>query len=512
MSVENVQEGPFLTRLSSLPLVTSAIDQATDMYERTKESNRLLKYTLQTAEVGVKKVASTAQPVVTKLEAPINKLNNLACGQLDKLQQNYPIITQSTEQIYEQTKNLYDIKFKPAVDKVAVVTNKVGHIKTYTTEKIDGVKRYTNGAIQGAKTYTYGKVEGVTTSTTSTIQGVKGYTTSAVHGVTNYTTDRVHGAKAYGLGKLSVVREYSTSQMTVALDSVYGKMLTETLDKLLQATEDFVDYYLPAEEESEKDTPIKNGPKTTTRLRTLGSKAKRGVFARALTQFQQLQQQSKEAMVNLTHTVDLIEYAKNAQGHVKDTLTSTGDRFQYYWKEINRPEDDDTQTTKMTGEEEMEGQEDNHHKSMKFSEALEQRLLASARRLTLQLKRGVHVVSTHLPVLPPQIKDRVTSAKNFVDELYCKLTTATSLNDLPKLLLDQTRERLGHVQETISFVADYIVSSWALRWLVKQEDKALENSKTPEDKALEKSESSEDKDMETSESSEPGDNEGNTYL
>ena len=66
-----VQSDPhFLQRVGSLPIVTTAIDQLANIYQNTKESNRLVKYTLETAEVGVKTVAQTAMPVVNRLEKP----------------------------------------------------------------------------------------------------------------------------------------------------------------------------------------------------------------------------------------------------------------------------------------------------------------------------------------------------------------------------------------------------------------------------------------------------------
>ena len=56
----------------------------------------------------------------------------MACGQLDKLEQTYPIITQPTEQVYQQTKNLYDINVKPAVDKVTLLTDKVRDVTNHS--------------------------------------------------------------------------------------------------------------------------------------------------------------------------------------------------------------------------------------------------------------------------------------------------------------------------------------------------------------------------------------------
>jgi len=534
---EVISKDQFLTRLTSLPLVTSALDQASSMYERTKESNQLLKYTLQTAEVGMKTVAETAKPVVGKLETPMSKLNDLACGQLDKLEQAYPIIAQPTEEVYQQTKQLCDVKLKPAMDRVNSVSGKVDQVKTYTADTIEGIKKYTtttvdgvkaystdtingvkgytnnaiqgaktytadkissvksysadtiegvkgytNGAIKGAKTYTADTIISVTNSTTKGIEGIKGYTSSKVQGVKQYTTnkatgvknytmDTVDGVRKYSLNKVSLVQEYSSSQLTVALNTPYSQAVVQKLESLLQATETLLDYYLPADKEEDTQGEIcKEQPnKPLARLSNMSIKARHRMYARAMNQLQQIQVRSKEALGKLTHTVDLIEYAKSnisdANDQVRQKLTWAGKKAAYYWEEINKPEEEQIEMKRLT-EDGDEVEEEEPYTEDAVAQTVEKRLLASARQMTLQLKKGFHVMSSHLPNWAPQIKDRLSSAKNFTDQLHEKFSTATSLNDLPKQLLDQTKENLSHLQETLSVVADSVKSYWVLSWLL----------------------------------------------
>ncbi len=47
---------------------------------------------------------------------------------------------------------------------------------------------------------------------------------------------------------------------------------------------------------------------------------------------------------------------------------------------------------------------------------MERRLIATARHLTLRLKRGVSTVSNR--VLPTAVQDRLTQARNYTDDLY----------------------------------------------------------------------------------------------
>lgn len=69
-SCTHEQDPRFLERVGSLPIVTTAIDQLAQIYQYTKGTNAYVKYTLETAEAGVKSVTQTALPVMNKLEKP----------------------------------------------------------------------------------------------------------------------------------------------------------------------------------------------------------------------------------------------------------------------------------------------------------------------------------------------------------------------------------------------------------------------------------------------------------
>ncbi len=64
------QSENFVNKVSSLPMVASTMSQMSSMYNWTKESNGMIKYTLETAEKTVAVAASTAKPVVDRLEKP----------------------------------------------------------------------------------------------------------------------------------------------------------------------------------------------------------------------------------------------------------------------------------------------------------------------------------------------------------------------------------------------------------------------------------------------------------
>ncbi|KAF9206297.1 hypothetical protein BGZ49_002690 [Haplosporangium sp. Z 27] len=69
---------PFISRMSSFPLVNSAIKA----YESSKQNSKVMKYGAEMVESGVK---SLSKPVFDKLEPKLGQLDDFACRQLDKV-------------------------------------------------------------------------------------------------------------------------------------------------------------------------------------------------------------------------------------------------------------------------------------------------------------------------------------------------------------------------------------------------------------------------------------------
>ena len=208
----------FLNRVGQLPLVTSTMDQLGSLYTRTKESNRLVNMTLTTAESGVKVITVSAMPVLNKLEKPIGAIDNMACSQLDRLQDKYPVIAKPTEEVVKETKDLYNstLILKPTVDKLTAVT----------LYGVDGCKTVTQYGVDGCKTVTQ-------------------YGADKYNGVKNYGVEKVEGVKKYTAETLEGVKDYSTAKVGDVVTSHYGKVALSTVDSLLDVTEDLLDHYLP---------------------------------------------------------------------------------------------------------------------------------------------------------------------------------------------------------------------------------------------------------------------------
>lgn len=68
MEQEQIANEQFINRLGNLPVVSSAWTQACDIYNRTKDSNAILRATCNLAEGSVQTVVTTAKPYVEKYQ------------------------------------------------------------------------------------------------------------------------------------------------------------------------------------------------------------------------------------------------------------------------------------------------------------------------------------------------------------------------------------------------------------------------------------------------------------
>ncbi|NXQ59055.1 PLIN3 protein, partial [Anthoscopus minutus] len=92
-----------VSRVANLALVSCAWGAVASAYSHTKESHPCMRSVCNAAEKGVKTLtaaaASSAQPLLTRLEPQISTANTLACKGLDKLEEKLPILQQPPERV-----------------------------------------------------------------------------------------------------------------------------------------------------------------------------------------------------------------------------------------------------------------------------------------------------------------------------------------------------------------------------------------------------------------------------
>ncbi|XP_035529025.1 perilipin 6 [Morone saxatilis] len=98
-------------RVSRLPLVRSALQSVTLAYSEVKGRHPLLGLMGGVAEVGVRSVSHVAMtratPLLQSLEPQIEVANSFALVGLDRLEKNFPILNQSTDEVVGHLKDAF---------------------------------------------------------------------------------------------------------------------------------------------------------------------------------------------------------------------------------------------------------------------------------------------------------------------------------------------------------------------------------------------------------------------
>ncbi|XP_028435590.1 perilipin 6 [Perca flavescens] len=103
MSQRKHQESSAVLRVSALPLVRSALQSVTSAYSEVKGRSALLALVGGVAELAVSSVSHAAMtratPLIQSLQPQIEVANSLALVGLERLERNFPVLHQSTDEV-----------------------------------------------------------------------------------------------------------------------------------------------------------------------------------------------------------------------------------------------------------------------------------------------------------------------------------------------------------------------------------------------------------------------------
>lgn len=146
------QECDFISRVTLLPVVRAAMDTTVGAYQKAKEMNGLVNFTLSNAEKTAYFAAGKAKPMVDRFETQIGFVDVLACRTLDKLEKTVPIIKKTPEEIYGESKRMYEeIVVKPAL-------TRYNNIKDYGVGKALALKDFGVAKATTLANTTYGQM------------------------------------------------------------------------------------------------------------------------------------------------------------------------------------------------------------------------------------------------------------------------------------------------------------------------------------------------------------------
>ncbi|XP_075451165.1 perilipin-2-like [Ascaphus truei] len=385
------QQQNVVARLVNLPLVSSTYNMVSSAYDNTKDNHPYLMSVCDVAEKSVKTIISVANtgalPIIQKLEPQIAIANNYACMGLDKIEEKLPVLYQPSDKVISN-----------ASDALAGAKDTVMH-------SITGVVDKTKGAVHGSVEMTKAVVNG----------GIK-----------------------------------------TVLGSRVVQMVSSGVDTALTKSETLLDQYLPlTEEELAKEATNLEGfevgtekPNYYIRLGSLSSKLRKRAYQQTLTWVKDVKCRSQEAISQLHHTVDLIEYARKNMDSANQKMHNAQEQLYNSWVEWKS----------STGQSATDEAQNTEH--------IESHTLAIAQNMSQQLQTTCLSLVSSIHGLPQNIQDKAHSISAMAGDIYQNFHSASSFREVSDGLLTTSREQLQKMKDSLDDVMDYLVHNTPLNWMV----------------------------------------------
>uniref|UniRef100_A0A8C2FR63 Perilipin n=1 Tax=Cyprinus carpio TaxID=7962 RepID=A0A8C2FR63_CYPCA len=381
-----------VSRVSNLPLVSSACGAVYNAYSSTKDSVPLLKGVMEVAESGVRTLGAAAstgsKPILDRLEPQIAVVNEYAIKGLEKVEENLPILQQPADKLVSDT---------------------VGMVY----QSVTGAKDAVVGAVLG---------------------GVEKTRMAVAGGINTVMGTRV------------------------------GQMVSNGVDKALTQSEDWVDQNLPISEKElaalaeprpgeEEGFIVTSRPSYFVRLGKLSAKVRERALEQSLIRARKARDTTHAAVTQMTSTMDLLESARATMASANRQLGGAPEQLLQRWKEWKEGQPKELQEN-VTAE--VDTAKDNE-------EELESRALSMVRGLSDQLKVACSGVVSSVQGLPGTVQEQLLNARHTVGELQASLSSTKTLTPM---LLEQTRQQVGQVRQSLDGVVEYLLNNTPLNWLV----------------------------------------------
>uniref|UniRef100_A0A7N9I9Y9 Perilipin n=1 Tax=Macaca fascicularis TaxID=9541 RepID=A0A7N9I9Y9_MACFA len=458
-----------VTRVISLPLVSSTYDLMSSAYLSTKDQYPYLKSVCEMAEKGVKTITSVAMtsalPIIQKLEPQIAVANIYACKGLDRIEERLPILNQPSTQGLALSPRLSAVAQSRLT--AALANRQISYLFTSfappAIPKDWQIVANAKGAVTGAKDAVTTTVTGAKDSVASTITGVMDKTKGAVTGSVEKTKSVVSGS------------------INTVLGSRMMQLVNSGVENALTKSELLVEQYLPlTEEELEKEAKKVEGfdvvqkPSYYVRLGSLSTKLRSRAYQQALSRVKEAKQKSQETISQLHSTVHLIEFARKNVHSANQKIQDAQDKLYLSWVEWKRSIGyDDT---------------DESH----CAEHIESRTLEIARNLTQQLQTTCHNLLSNIQGVPQNIQDQAKHMGVMAGDIYSVFRSAASFKEVSDSLLTSSKGQLQKMKESLDDVMDYLVNNTPLNWLVGPFYPQLTESQNAQDQGAEMDKSSQE--------------------
>ncbi|XP_035509787.1 perilipin-3 isoform X1 [Morone saxatilis] len=387
-----------VSRVSNLPLVSSACEVVSSAYSSTKDSVPLLKGVMDAAESGVRTLGAAAttgsKPLLDIIEPQLATVNEYALKGLDKMEENLPIL------------------HKPA-DKV--VSDTVGMVY----QSVAGAKDAVVGAVMGGVELTRAAVSG---------------------GILTAMGTRMGQMVSSGMG-LALSRS------------------EDWVDQNLPLTER--ELAAVAEPATGEVTTLSASPSYFVRLGKLSAKVQERALQQSLVRARHARDNTYTAVAQITSTLDLLESARTSLGTASNQIGGASEQLLQRWTEWKQKQAGAGQTesepdgTKDEAEQ-LEGRVLSmvHSLSDQLKSACSnvvtsaqglpgavQDQLTSARRSAEELHSSLGNTSTITPLLLERSRHHLTQVQQSLDGVMEYLLNNTPLNWLVGPFAPQITEK-----------------------------------------------------------------------
>ncbi|XP_026126605.1 perilipin-2-like [Carassius auratus] len=379
-----------VSRVSNLPLVSSACGAVYNAYSSTKDSVPLLKGVMEVAESGVRTLGTAAstgsKPILDRLEPQIAVVNEYAIKGLEKVEENLPFLHQPADKLVSDT---------------------VGMVY----QSVTGAKDAVVGAVLG---------------------GVEKTRMAVAGGINTVMGSRV------------------------------GQMVSNGVDKALTQSEDWVDQNLPISEKElaalaeprpgeEEGFIVTTRPSYFVRLGKLSAKVRERALEQSLIRARKARDTTHAAVTQMTSTMDLLESARVTLTSANQQLGGAPEQLLQRWKEWKEGQPKELPEN-VTAETEKDNEEE-----------MESRALTMVRGLSDQLKVACSGVVSSVQGLPGTVQEQLLNARHTAGELQASLSSSKTLTPM---LLEQTRQQIAQVRQSLDGVVEYLLNNTPLNWLV----------------------------------------------
>ncbi|KAJ7993012.1 hypothetical protein DPEC_G00268030 [Dallia pectoralis] len=418
-----------VSRVGSLPLVSSACGMVSNAYTSTKDSVPLLKGVIDAAESGVRTLGAAAtsgsKPLLDKLEPQIAMVNQYAMMGLDKVE-NLPILQQPADKLVSDTMGMMYQSVSGARDAMAGATETV------------------TGAVVGAK---------------DTVAGAKDTMTGALMAAVS--------------GGVEMTQAAASGWFSSFMGTGVGQMVSSGVGLVLSHSENWVDQNLPlserelaalAETSEEASAPVvgssPSSPSYFVRLGKLSSKVREWALEQSLVKARHARDTTYATITQISTTLDLLEKARSTLATANQQLGGAPEQLLQRWKEWQERQPkvkDGAVETRMVETRAVDGP------GRIDPTEMECQTLSMLHGLSAQLRSACSGVVSSAQGLPTAVQDHLANARKAAEDLH---TSLGSTRNLTPPLLEQTRHHLTQVRHSLDGVMEYLLNNTPLNWLV----------------------------------------------